>query len=290
MSYAEDLSRELSAAGVRGRRLRRILDEISDHLACDPQAELGPAPELAHQFADQLGTVRARRAGFAAFTGLAVAGTLFTAAALAFNRAGPGFARLHPPSRPLADIGLALVVVGGQLAFVAGLLAAIRSFRRRREAALPRREAVVIGRRATVGLVAGLACMAGLALMAVEFHRFLPGWWEPLAIGAAAAGAAALVAVVPLVISAAAIRPHGDGDAGDLFDDLAGFVPPVLQDRDWPLALIVAGGVGALIALGGLAGDDPFDGLARGLADGLACLAGFALLGRYLGLRSRPDA
>jgi len=31
--------------------------------------------------------------------------------------------------------------------------------------------------------------------------------------------------------------------------------------------------------------DDPFDGLARALADGLLCLGGFAVLGRYLGLR-----
>jgi hypothetical protein len=40
-----------------------------------------------------------------------------------------------------------------------------------------------------------------------------------------------------------------------------------------------------VIGLAGVVQSDPFDGLARGLADGAACLAGFAVLGRYLGLR-----
>ena len=45
------------------------------------------------------------------------------------------------------------------------------------------------------------------------------------------------------------------------------------------LAIVVA--LGAL----GVVTDDPFDGLARGLADAIACMAGFVVLGRYLGLR-----
>ena len=40
------------------------------------------------------------------------------------------------------------------------------------------------------------------------------------------------------------------------------------------------------IALAGVVQGDPFDGLARALADGLACLAGFAALGKLLGLRA----
>jgi hypothetical protein len=31
---------------------------------------------------------------------------------------------------------------------------------------------------------------------------------------------------------------------------------------------------------------DPYDGILRGLADAIACLAGFAVLGRYLGLQA----
>ena len=32
--------------------------------------------------------------------------------------------------------------------------------------------------------------------------------------------------------------------------------------------------------------DDPYDGVARGIADAAACMAGFIVLGRYLGLRT----
>ena len=290
MTYVEDLSDQLTAAGIGGRRHRRILAEIRDHLGCDPQAELGPAAEVARQFANQLGTVRARRAGLGAFGALAIAGTLFTASFLAHNISGSSFPRLQPASRPLADLALVLVVVGSQLAFVSGVLAAIRTFRHRGLQVLPRREATLIARRAAVGLAAGMACMAGVALLVVEYHHALPGWWSSLALWAAAVGGGALIAAAPLVVSAAAIRPVQAGAGGDLFDDLGAIVPPVLRGRHWLLALLVAGGVGTLIMLGGVAGDDPFDGVARGAADALACLAGFGLLGRYLGLRRSSAA
>ena len=35
----------------------------------------------------------------------------------------------------------------------------------------------------------------------------------------------------------------------------------------------------------GVIQNDPFDGLTRAVVDGLACLAGFAVLGRFLGMR-----
>ena len=286
MSYVQELSQALDGAGIRGRRQRRILAEISDHLSCDPQAELGAASEVARLFADQLGTIRARRAGLGVFGALAVAGGLLTAAFLAHNIPTASFPRLHPASRPLADLALVLITVGAQLAFVCGVLAALRALRQRGQPILAQREAVVIGRRAAFGLAAGLASMVGLALLGVEYHRALPSWWYSVAIWGATGGACVLLAAVPLVASAAAIRPQKRGSAGDLFDDLGPIVPRALRGRDWWLAVIVAAGVAALITLAGAFGDDPFDGAARGLADGLACLAGFGLLGRYLGLRT----
>jgi hypothetical protein len=39
------------------------------------------------------------------------------------------------------------------------------------------------------------------------------------------------------------------------------------------------------VALAGIVQSDPYDGLLRGLLDAAACLAGFGVLGRYLGLR-----
>jgi hypothetical protein len=44
-------------------------------------------------------------------------------------------------------------------------------------------------------------------------------------------------------------------------------------------------GAGLAVALAGAVQGDPFDGLLRGVFEGLACLGGFAVLGRYLGLR-----
>jgi hypothetical protein len=44
--------------------------------------------------------------------------------------------------------------------------------------------------------------------------------------------------------------------------------------------------VALIVASFGAALDDPIDGAMRGAADALACLTGFAVLGRYLGLRA----
>ena len=53
--YERALSRELSAVGISGQLRRRILDEIGDHLSCDPQAPLGEPQALAREFADLRG-------------------------------------------------------------------------------------------------------------------------------------------------------------------------------------------------------------------------------------------
>jgi hypothetical protein len=43
----DELARELTLVGVRGCRRERILDEFADHLACDPDAQLGEPRQLA---------------------------------------------------------------------------------------------------------------------------------------------------------------------------------------------------------------------------------------------------
>jgi hypothetical protein len=78
-----------------------------------------------------------------------------------------------------------------------------------------------------------------------------------------------------------------------MFDDLgdfAGLVPAPLRGHPWRLAAVVSLGVAAVITLAGVPAQDAFDGAARGIADALLCLAGFATLGRYLGLWARRDA
>jgi hypothetical protein len=285
MMYLDELSQQLTAVGIRGRLRRRIVAEIADHLACDPQAELGGPRELARGFADELGTSYARRAGSAVFVALAIAGTLFAGAFVA----GPGFAHMHARSALLGDIAVAAMVLFSQLAFVAGCLAALRVFRKRDELVVSAAEADMIARRAAVALGAGLATMAGLALGALEFQGGVAGWWTTLALYASAAGASALLVATPSLLASLRVRPTAAGAAGDLFDDLGRLTPTPLRDRPWAFALTVAATLAAGVASAGfLQGDGP-DGVVRGVADALACLTGFTVLGRYLGLHRRTE-
>jgi hypothetical protein len=81
------------------------------------------------------------------------------------------------------------------------------------------------------------------------------------------------------------LRPVAAGPAGDLFDDLGSPAPRPLRGRPWILALLLAGTIAITITAAGVLQSDGYDGALRGLADGGACLMGFAVLGRYLGLR-----
>src|SRR5581483_3100990 len=84
MRYLDDLSQELRAVGIRGRRHARIRDEFADHLECNAEAELGNPRELAHQFADELGTALARNAALIAFAALVLVGSTVIARLLTY--------------------------------------------------------------------------------------------------------------------------------------------------------------------------------------------------------------
>lgn len=283
MSYPDSLSRELAAAGIRGRLRRRIVAEISDHLSCEPQAELGSAQDLARQFADELGTARARHAAFAGFGALAVAGALVVGLFAAAAPAGIALPKVHPRSQVLFDLGMAIAVLGGQVALAAGVLAVLRGLRRRRASVIVREEAVVIRRRTAVALIAGLACLAGVTLIGLEASHAV-GWWRTLAVASSAAGACAIAVGVAPLLAAHEALPDARGSVGDIFDDLGWAAPPPLRGHPWRLALVVAVGIAVVLTAAGVVQSDPYDGALRGLADGLACLAGFGMLGRYLGL------
>jgi hypothetical protein len=279
VSYVEALTRELARVGIGGSTRHRIAAEIEDHLASDPAAELGDPAALARQFADELGTTRARRAGFTAFGALAIAGVLF---ALAFLVGVQGFARRGSSLPALAVAGGVLAALGAQVAFVAGGLTGLRSLRLRGSLIIPRAEAVILARRTAVGLAAGLAAMGGMALLAAEYNSS----GNTFALIASGVGALALLGAGPLVVSATRVRPIAEGQAGDIFDDLGPLIPPPLRDRPWRFALLVAVALAVAITVAGVAQHDPYDGALRGLADGLACLGGYAVFGRYLGLRA----
>jgi hypothetical protein len=270
-------------AGIGGRLRTRIVAEIGDHLTCDPNAELGAPEDLARQFADELGTARTRRVALTSFGALTLAGVVAVAVAAATGRAGIALPYAHPTSPILFDLGLALAAFGGQVALAAGMLAAVRGLRRRRATVIVREEAVVIRRRSAVALIAALACLAGVAIVGLEASH-AASWWRTLAVASAGAGACAIGAAGAHLRAAREVLPSARGSAGDIFDDLGWIVPRPLRGHAWRLALAFAGGIAVLIAVAGVLQSDPYDGALRGLTDALACLAGFGLLGRYLGL------
>ncbi len=284
MTYVESLERELSAVGISGRLRARIVAEIADHLQLDPKASLGDPAQLAREFADEHGTARARRAVLVTFGSLALAAVVLGVGVLVGHSLGFPVNK-HPASRTLAAIGAGLTVIGGQVAFAAGMSAVLRALNRRRSS-LARSEAVVLGRRMTVALASALLAMVGLAIVGVEYNGVVSGSWPTVALVGAGVGAAGLFAATPWVSAAFRLRPVREGPPGDMFDDLGPLVPSWLVDRPWVIALLLAAALAIAVAVAGVIQDDPYDGALRAIVEGAACLIGFGLLGRYLGLRS----
>ncbi|HLX33140.1 MAG TPA: hypothetical protein VKR79_10300 [Gaiellaceae bacterium] len=264
------LDDELKELGVPSDRRRRIRLELEDHLACDPEADLGEPVALARQFADELGTAYARRGGFTIFLALVPLGVLFVAL----------FA-LSAAYTTNADSGLILpLVLGTQIAFVGGTLGLLRAWRLRGVATVPTAEARILLRRAGLGLAGGATTVAAIATLASR-QWLGPEWWaHPLAWITVGVGAASVLFGAVAVARAARLLPRADGTARDLSFDLGLNVDP------WRIAILLAVAVALAIAADGAVAGDALDGLVRGFADALACLAGFALLGRPLGLRS----
>jgi hypothetical protein len=279
--FSTQLGRELSAVGITGRARRRILDEFADHLACDPSAQLGEPSALAHQFADEVGSARARRAAVVSFGALALAGSLF---GLALVTSDAVFGATPKGGSVIGRIAVAVAILFSQVSFVAGTLAALRWVQRRGSGVLPAAEAKVIVRRAAVGVICGIVTMVSLGTVAIAYHRFQPSAWATFAIVVAAVGTAALLASLPALWEAARLRPVAEGGAGDIFDDLGGLVPRPLAGRPWLLAVVVSAAVAVVITLVAVPAQDAIDGAMRGLVDAVLCMVGFATLGRYLGL------
>jgi len=278
VSYVDELARELSRRGVRGATRRRILSEVDDHLRSEPETEerFGSPAAIANEFAAELGSQASQRAAVVAFAALAVAGAVYAAAFVSQAFAGPPAETLSPA---LGAVALAAMVVAPQVAFVAGALALVRALRRRGRA-MPTAELSVLRRRTLVALVSGLVTMGALALYGHEFAFSLAGWWTTATYVSAGAGALLLVGASVQAAHAARFKPELAGSAGDVFDDLG-----LAGGDPWRLARWVALAVGAAVWLAGIVQGDPLDGLVRGILEAAACLAGFAALGRYLGLR-----
>jgi hypothetical protein len=276
--YLEALDLELVDVGIPGRLRRRILAEAEDHLRSDDGAleRFGTPEKVANSFAAELGARTSRRAAVGAFLALAVAGVVY---ALSF--VGAAFAgQPAPDTWPLpAQVALVASILAPQVSFVAGSLALLRVLRRR-EARLPSAELRVINRRTGVALLFGVLTMAALAVLALELRDESADWWVALTlVGVAIATPLLVLAALPAAV-AARLKPRVAGEPGDLFDDLG-----LVRMEPWRFATVVAAGLGLVVFLVAAVQGDPFDGAANGMAEAIACLAGFAALGRYLGLR-----
>jgi hypothetical protein len=276
--YLEALDLELVDVGIPSRLRRRILAECEDHLRSDDGAldRFGTPAEVANGFAAELGARTSRRAAVRAFVALGIAGAVYAASFIGASFAG----HPAPDTWPLlAQLALVAVILAPQVSFVAGSLALVRAVRRR-AIVLPSAELRVINRRTGIALAFGIVTMVALGVLALELRHESAGWWVALTlVGVAIAMPLLLLAALPATV-AAHLKPRVAGDAGDLFDDL-GFG----RTEPWRFAGLVAVGLGLVVFLVAAIQGDPFDGAVNGTAEALACLVGFAALGRYLGLR-----
>ncbi len=287
MSWLAHLADELTARGVTGREHRRILLELRDHIECDPGCEnrLGAPRELAARFADELATHRARRCAWYVFGALATAAFALVASQAALGRAGgyPGYARGLSTALFLpAAFGM---VIGPQVALVAGTLAALRAVRRRRASVLPAAEVALIRRRAWVAVGAGFATVAALEVYVANFSLVLPARWLVPAAGLAAlAGVTLFTASIALARSGTVVSGKG-GEAGDVYDDVPALRWGWLRRQPWRLGAVGSLSVALAVTLFEAHAERSwFEGIQRGVFEGLVAAVGFVLLARVLGL------
>jgi hypothetical protein len=288
VTYLRELAAALAEVGIQGRRRRRIVTELEDHIACDPEAaqRLGEPRELAAAFAAELATVGTRRAVVRTFIALVGVAVTFLVPLVALDWA-VGYPDLFAGRSTALSVAAGVVMlVAPQVAFVAGVLAAVRAVRRRRDVVLPAAEVRLLQRRAGIAAGSGAVSVLGVALYAVNFTGELPAWWIALALSCSAAGLALAGAAGVVVATIAGVRSAAGGPAGGLDQDLPWILVERLAAR--PLLLCAAVGVPVCLAalvLGWLAEGALVDGLVRAAPEALAFLAGFAALGRPLGVR-----
>jgi hypothetical protein len=288
MTYLDALEAELATAGIPARRRSRILTEFADHLAESPDATLGAPRELARQFADEIGTRLARRTAYTAFAALAVVAAFLVVMFLAGGRqhGWVGYGSYHDGLAPRSWWGplqVALTLTA-EVALASGVLAALRAYQLRHEPAISAADAAIINRRTALALVAAAVTMVDLPLTAggaTNLGAPVTGIWWPATQYGGYAAIVLLLSLLPAVLAAARLKPQRDGDRADLVGDLG------LRDpRVTPLRVVLAFSAVIVVALTliGAHSGDAHDGLIRGLLDAVACLGGFAVLGRFLGL------
>lgn len=263
-TFFAELRRELAARGIEPSRIRRIVLELEDHLACKPEAKLGEAAELAERFADELSVSRTRQATVGGFASLAITAALVGASTTAISSAGGWPDLLGTRGAVVAVTGL-VAMFAGQVSFVAGVLGAQLWLRRPDEVWL-------VQRRMAVALAAAAVVVVAEGVDAVTLRSAMPGWWFAFAGSAAVLSALLLCASAQVLRRATRLTPRRfrRGAAG------------------WSQTWVVTVGVAAVLAMAvgsGLAERSWIEGAFRGVVESVAFVAGFAVFGCRLGLR-----
>ena len=287
----DQLRCELRRSRIGGRLAGRIVAEFEDHLAVDPDANLGEPRSLARQFADELGTELARSAAIRTTAALAVCAVAMLRRA-SRCRATPTTGRTTTPrSAPFARLlvrhfAIFVAVFSGQVSLAAAVLAALGAIRLARTPVISATQAMMLRRRALVAWVSGAITIGSLALMGLVIPTaYGPNWALEVLVGRRGLWCRAAERG-PDVLA------RGLGETDDRGSDVRrrrrpGAVP-ALRSVTSADSVAVRAAARRLVALVltavGVVNDDPLVGALRGGTDALACLAGFSLLGGYLGL------
>jgi hypothetical protein len=278
--YLHELAAELSSVGIRGAQRRRILVEVEDHLRESGEpGRFGDPALIAARFADELATSGARRLGFAVVAGLAPAALVY-AVLFSFSRPGPDITSAR--TLPVGIAAALAMVLAPQVALAAGLLSAARAWHTGTGSSAA--SIGVLRRRIGVALGSGVVAIAAIAVYAYEYGAGLPGWQQTFVILAAGAAAVPVAAGSLALARTSQLRPQAPGPAGDVFDDLAPVIdrfPLGLRGHPWRFCLLFAGTIAAVVLIVG----GPDEGPRNAVLEFAAACAGFAVFGRYLGLR-----
>ena len=300
MSYLSALDAELRRARVPGRQRRRILAETHDHLleaGADGPERFGDPRTLAASFAADSASASARTATLALAAAVLV--TLGLSGAIALDVRSHSWLDDFPDS---LAAGLAV-----QVAAVAAFLSLARTMRYRGRA-VPAAGLPLLARANSVAAVS-LALSLAVTARTEAKHLVLSraGAWQ-LAVAAGIGAACVLTLAAAAAAAQAAYRVQAVLQPGgeDIVDDLAALgtqaldrVPPRLaapvrhavssrwldlRGHPWRFCATLATGLCLPIVALGLVRGEPSP--VAGVVEGLAIVAGFAIFGRLLGLRS----
>jgi hypothetical protein len=111
-------------------------------------------------------------------------------------------------------------------------------------------------------------------------------WWPYVAIIGGPLLIIAMLAMIPSVMAMTRLRPSREGAAGDLTADIGPEISERFGATPERVALALSVTILLVMLAVGARSDDALEGLLRGVLDAGACMTGFLLLGRYLGLRA----